>query len=191
MDPDHDVQNAVSLRRSQQVASLPLMFSVMSVLLLALALLAGCGQVTHAGGTSQSATSSATQSQSTGNSAAANGCPSKQLPVDGGVFRPDVTTTYNQDMGAAQPIALTHGQRLEIHLDPTVQWSLTITDPAHVVDGLTPAGWYDASLNACVWRFAVVGAGGAHLVFGGPIMCRPNIHCTAVLERVAFDVTAR
>ena len=158
-------------------------------------LLAGCGQVTHAGSTSltatPSATQSATKSPSARNSATANGCPSKQLPVDGGIFRPDVTITSSQDLGAAQSFALTQGQRLEIHLESTVQWSLTTTDPAHVLDSMTPAGWYDASLNACVWRFTAIGAGTDHLAFRGPVLCPPNIRCTAVLEQVAFDVTVR
>jgi hypothetical protein len=154
-------------------------------------LFAGCGQVTRVGSASLTATPSATQSQSTGNSATANGCPSKQIPVDRGVFRPDVTVTYSQDLGAAQPVALTHGQSLEIHLDPTVQWSPTITDPDRVLAGLTPAGWYDASPNACVWRFAAVSAGAAHLAFGGLVLCSPNIRCKAVLEQAEFDVTVR
>lgn len=154
-------------------------------------LLAGCGQVTHAGSTSLTATQSAIQSPSAGNGATANGCPSKQLPADGGIFRPDVTITSSQDLGATQSFALTQGQRLEIHLDPTTQWNLTTTDPAHVLDSMTPAGWYDASLNACVWRFTAVGAGTDHLAFRGPVLCPPNIRCTAVLEQVAFDVTVR
>jgi hypothetical protein len=154
-------------------------------------LLAGCGQVTHAGNTSLTATQDATQSQSTGGGATANGCPSKQIPVDSGVFHPAVTATYTLDQGAAQPVTLTQGQGLEIYLDPTVQWSLTLTDPAHALDGLTPAGWYDASLGACAWRFTASTAGTAHLAFKGPILCPPNIRCTAVLEQAAFDVTVR
>jgi hypothetical protein len=160
-------------------------------------LLGGCGQVTHAGSASLTATQAATpattpattQAQSTGNSTLANGCPSKQIPVDSGLFRPDVTVTYSQDQGVAQPVALTHGQRLEIQLSPNVQWSLTVADPNRVLEGMTPEGWYDASVNACLWRFAAISAGSVYLSFRGSILCLSNLHCTAVSEQAAFEVT--
>jgi hypothetical protein len=122
--------------------------------------------------------------------ASAKGCPSKQIPVDGGAFHPAVSTTYTLDQGAAQPVTIAQGQGLEIHLIPTVHWSLTISDPNHTLDGLAPAGWYDASLDACVWRFATSGAGVARLTFKGTILCQPNLHCKAALEEAAFEVTA-
>jgi hypothetical protein len=157
-------------------------------------LLAGCGQITRLGSASppamQSATQSATQSPSAGNGATANGCPTKQLPAPGGVFHPDVIVTSSEDLGAMQPIALTQGQRLEIRLDPTIQWSLTNADPAHVLQSSAPEGWYDATSNACVWRFVAVSAGSAQLTFGGLVLCRPaNVHCVAATERATFAVT--
>jgi hypothetical protein len=158
-------------------------------------LLAGCGHVTRLGSArpqaTQSVMPSVTQSPSVGNGATANGCPTKQLPVTGGVFHPDVIVTSSQDLGAAQSVSLTRGQRLEIRLDPTTQWSLTSADPAHVLQGSATEGWFDASLSACMWRFTAINAGVAHLTFHGVILCRPNIRCTAVFDEAAFVVTVR
>ena len=154
-------------------------------------LLVSCGQVSRAELASPTTPATAPAAQSTRGNVVAVGCPVQRAPSDANSFHPDVTITSSQDLGAAQPVALTQGQRLEIHLESTVQWSLTTTGPAHVLDSMTPAGWYDASLNACVWRFTAVGAGTDHLAFRGPVLCPPNIRCTAVLEQVAFDVTVR
>ena len=185
MNMYHEARNDTSDGLARRSASLPLM----PVLILAAMLFAGCVQVTRSGNAGQTQTQSAIPSPSTGDGVVVNGCPSKQLPVDRGVFHPDVTVTYSLDQGVAQPVALTHGQVLEIHLNPDVQWDLTITDTDHALQGSTPAGWYDTSANACAWRFAANTAGAAHLAFKGPVLCPPNIHCTAVLEQAAFDVT--
>jgi hypothetical protein len=157
-------------------------------------LLASCGQVTYSGSanftTTRAATPAPTQSQSTGGSATAYGCPSRQLPVDGGVFHPDVIVVYTLDQGAAQLVTLTHGQHLEIRLGPANQWSLTITDPSHILASTSSEGWYDLSANACVWRFTATSAGEAHLAFKGLFLCPPKVHCKAALDLAAFDVTA-
>jgi hypothetical protein len=157
-------------------------------------LLAGCGQVTRLGSAgppaARSATPSVAQAPSAGNGATANGCPTKQLPVTGGVFHPDLIVTSSQDLGATQPIALTRGQRLEIRLDPTTQWSLTSADPDHILQSSALEGWYDAASNACLWRFVAVSAGSAQLTFGGLVLCGPaNVHCVATMERATFAVT--
>jgi hypothetical protein len=158
-------------------------------------LLAGCGQVTQSRMVDQTSTQTSTpvanRSPAIGNDATANGCPSKQIPVDGGVFHADVTVTYTLDQGSAQPVTLSHGQHLEIHLDPLVQWGLTITDADHILQSSIPTGWYDASSKTCVWRFIVGSAGVAHLAFKGLVLCQPSIRCKAALEQAAFDVTAR
>lgn len=185
MNVYNEARNDTSDRVARRSASLLLM----PALMLAVSLLAGCAQVTRSGNAGQTQTQSPTPSPSTRDSMVMNGCPSKLLPADRGVFHPDVTVTYSLDQGAAQPVALTHGQVLEIHLIPNVQWGLTITDTDHALQGSTPAGWYDTSANACAWRFAANTAGAAHLAFKGPVLCPPNIHCTAVLEQAAFDVT--
>ena len=89
-----------------------------------------------------------------------------------------------------QPIALTQGQRLEIRLDPSTQWSLTSADPAHVLQSSAPVGWFDATSNACVWRFVAVSSGSAQLTFSGLVLCGPaNAHCVAAMERATFAVT--
>jgi hypothetical protein len=158
-------------------------------------LLAGCGQVTQSRMVDQTSTQTsrpvATHSPAIGNEASATGCPSKQIPVDGGAFHADVTVTYTLDQGAAQSITLTRGQGLEIRLSAANQWSLTITDPTHILASTPAEGWYDPPANACVWRFIAINSGHAHLTFKGLVLCPSNIRCIAALELAAFDVTAR
>jgi hypothetical protein len=178
----------------------PILLTAQGIALLASLLLIGCGQITQTESGSQSGSQSATQSAtqaasqtatttSTDHNTATNGCPSKQIPVDGGNFRPAVTATYTLDQGAVQPISVARGQGLEIHLAPTAQWSLTLSDADHTLESLAPEGWYDAPLDACVWRFAASNAGVARLDFRGLVLCQPNLHCKAALEAAAFAVT--
>jgi hypothetical protein len=155
-------------------------------------LLVSCGQATGAESNHPPTTAPPTlvpTSVRTG--AEPNGCLSQQIPSDAGAFHPDTIVTYTQDLGAPQPVALTPGQRVEIHLSPGAVWNLTIADPTHILASTPSEGWYNPSANACVWRFTAVGAGGARLAFKGLILCPPNTHCTAALEQAAFDVTTR
>jgi hypothetical protein len=166
-------------------------FSLLAAVTL-IALLAGCGQITQPGSDHPATNTTATQMPtSVPTTAVANGCPSRQAPADAGAFHPDLTVAYSLDQGAAQPVTLTHGQHLEIRLSPLNQWSLTITDPTHILASTSSEGWYDPSANACMWRFTAIGSGGAHLAFKGLVLCPPNIRCTAALDLAAFDVTAR
>jgi hypothetical protein len=160
-----------------------------AILLLALVLvLAACGQVTtvEVGSPSSTATSTALAQNGT---PAANGCPAKQVPADGATFSPDVTVT--QDATSPQPIALSRGQRLEIRLDPQTQWKLSATDPNGALSVQPPEGWYDASLHACIWRFAARNPGSAHLLLSGLVTCEPHPPCTAAVDTIEFDVTVR
>jgi hypothetical protein len=99
--------------------------------------------------------------------------------------------SYRLDQGAAQPVGLSSGQRLEIHLSPTSHWTLALSDPNHVLASAPPEGWYDPTTSACVWRFVASGAGVAQLAFKGLVLCPPNVHCKAALEQAAFAVAVR
>jgi hypothetical protein len=112
--------------------------------------------------------------------------------MTGGIFHPDVIITSSDDLGTAQSVSLTLGQRLEIRLDPTIQWSLTSADPGHILQSSAPEGWYDTSSNACVWRFVAVSAGSAQLTFSGLVLCQPaDVHCVAVAETATVEVAVR
>jgi hypothetical protein len=96
-----------------------------------------------------------------------------------------------QGTDAAQPIALAQGQRLEIRLAPSFTWELSVSDPGHILAGANPEGWYDAGLQACVWRFTAQGAGSAQLTFSGAAVCPYLKLCPSVEQTIAYGVTVR
>ena len=153
-------------------------------LLLIGGLLGGCGQTTQTG--SGEASSSATTTF--GHDAASNGCPAKQIPIDS-AFHAAVTTRYTLGQAPPAPVALDTGQGWEMQLPPTVKWTWTLTDPSTALESLAPAGWYDASLDACVWRFAGVGTGVAQVRFSGPLLCQSGVRCTGPVEVVTISVS--
>jgi hypothetical protein len=148
--------------------------------------LAGCGQATQAG----SGRTASSPTTTFGHDAASNGCPAKQIPIDG-AFQAAVTTRYTLGQQPPSAVELAVGQGWEIHLPPTVTWTWMLTDPNPALETVAPAGWYDMSLDACVWRFAATGAGSAQLHFSGPLLCQSGVRCTGPLEVITFSVSVR
>jgi hypothetical protein len=158
--------------------------------------LAACGQLTAgnegpAGG--QVPTSTPAQgtppASSHFNRATVDGCPAQQAPADAASFRPDIVATQNG--GPSQAISLTGGQRLEIRLDPHYRWQLATSDPDHTLTSTATQGWYDGSLDSCVWQFTAASAGSAQLSYRGSIVCPPLELCPADEQAVSYQVAVR
>ncbi|HST88814.1 MAG TPA: hypothetical protein VLJ14_10580 [Ktedonobacterales bacterium] len=92
--------------------------------------------------------------------------------------------------GIEQHVALHQGQTVEFRLGTTFEWLLLVSDPAHVLSAQQPRGAYDSQLNLCVWRFAVVAAGTAHLTFDGEPHCKGGTTCPQLALEQEYDVTS-
>lgn len=172
--------------------------------LLALALLSACGVSgqdarggTHTNGTPRQATATsasamtdaATATTAPGNTsaipsdtvtAALNGCPVKQAPANAALASNAVVVKQTGAM--EQQVTVTQGQLLAIQFAPAFRWTLSVQDPNHTLAPGRPNGWYDAGLNACVWRFTVVAQGTAVLTYSGVAIC----HVGSVCQQLAF-----
>ncbi len=183
MNMYHEARNDTSDGLARRSASLPLM----PALMLAAVLFAGCVQVTRSGNAGQTQTQSATQSPSTGDGVVVNGsvqtAPRRSRRVPSRCHRYLQPRSRRGATCRAQ-----HGQVLEILLTPDVQWGLTITDTDHALQGqLQRAGTTHPQTLAH-------GVSPQTLLEPQPRLqgSRPlptGIHCTAVLEQAAFDVT--
>jgi hypothetical protein len=129
---------------------------------------------------------------------AINGCAAAQAPAEAATFKANVIVSQSaqgtqgtQGTDAAQPIALAQGQRLEIRLAPSFTWELSVSDPGHILAGANPEGWYDASVQACIWRFTAQGAGSAQLTFAGAAVCPYLKLCPSVEQTITYGVTVR
>ncbi len=153
--------------------------------LMLLALLAGC-----APGTSSTASSpgSPTQTATAASGATGqNGCTSQNPPATAGT-KADVVVTF---AGGAdgQKVALNKGQTLEVRLPASMRWSLSVQGDASVLSAATDNGWYDASGDACVWRFAAAKQGTATLAFAGVAVCKPHTQCPTLATSQEYDIT--
>lgn len=162
-----------------------------------ISLLAACGHVTAGEQSVQQSVQSGSPSAASTptarvGTAAYNGCPAQQAPADAGSFKPDMIVSQNpQSASSAQPIALVRGQRLEIRLEPMVQWQLNLSDPDHTLANSASEGWYDGTLKACIWHFTAIGTGSAQLNYSGPVVCPPLKLCPAVEQELIYHVSVR
>lgn len=152
---------------------------------LVLAFLAACAPGASSTGSSPgSPTQTATTAAS--GTAGPNGCPSQSPPANAGT-KADVVVNF---AGGAQgkTVTLNKGQTLEVRLPSTMRWSLNVQGDASVLTASAGNGWYDASLNSCVWRFAAANQGNATLAFAGVMVCRPNSECSEIAVAQEYDV---
>lgn len=145
-----------------------------------LALLAACGgSVSTAGG-------APTRTPVTGGTSI--GCPTHLIPVDP-LPAPDVVLTQQSDPGSnVKTVHVNVGQSIEIRLPAAFAWRLART-PDAVLTLASPAGWYNASLRTCVWRFGAASAGTVALDFAGAIVCDPGKACPALAAAAQYQIT--
>ncbi|HEV2237953.1 MAG TPA: hypothetical protein VGR57_14935 [Ktedonobacterales bacterium] len=155
--------------------------ALLAVLCLAcLALLAACGSGVSPVG------SAPTRTPTPGGTSV--GCPSQLIPVDP-LPAPDVVLTQQSDPGSnVKTVRVSVGQSIEIRLPAAFAWRLAHA-PDAVLTMASPAGWYNANLRACVWRFAAASAGMVHLDFAGAIVCDPGKICPALAAAAQYQIT--
>ncbi len=144
-----------------------------------LTLLAACGS----GGSSVGGTPTHTPT-STG-----NGCPSKLIPVDS-PRPPDIVLTQQSDPGSnVKTVSAAQGQTIEIRLPASFTWQLSRGTPGPVLEMANPAGWYNSTLRACIWRFGAASAGTVQLEFAGGLACEPGKVCPALAAVALYKIT--
>lgn len=147
-------------------------------LVVAFALLAGCGSAASGAGAKVAATPAP-------GSADLNGC---QVQAAGGLLKvPDVTATQSETL--PQPVSLTKGQILEIRLPATVRWSLNPADVSSVLNAESAQSLYEASDSSCMWQFTAKASGAIELDFSGGLVCSPGAACPALARLMSFAVT--
>ena len=117
-----------------------------------------------------------------------NGCLTQLIPVDP---QAAATVVVGQVSGG-NPTAVTvnTGQSFEIHLSPAFRWQLRSTDPTQLLSATTPEGWFNSTLNVCVWRFSATKAGSATLSFSGGAYCVAGQPCSQVAVVANYTVTS-
>jgi hypothetical protein len=155
--------------------------------------LSGCGvrtatsQSSAASATNPAATSAPTSTGATIHDTASNACPLAQAPEDATSFTPDIIVSG--DGGPIHTVSLRRSQRLEIRLDPQIQWTLRVDDLNHTLVGARSQGWHDPKSNTCVWRFTAQAAGDAQLVFTGTQPCPPLKFCPSSDRSATYRLT--
>jgi hypothetical protein len=153
------------------------------VCLACLALLAACGSGIGTG------TSTAGGSPTGTPGFTGIGCPSQLIPVDPPLHPPDVVLTQQSDPGSTvKTVAVAVGQSIEIRLPASFSWRLSRA-PDSVLALQNPAGWYDSTLNACIWRFGAASTGTVDLDFAGAIVCEPGKVCPALAAIARYHIT--
>jgi hypothetical protein len=116
-----------------------------------------------------------------------NGCPIKQPPSNTAAHPADVVVGPPSSMH--EQVTVQQGRTLEIRLRPQFRWSLSTQDRAHSLTSAQPNGWYDASLQVCVWRFTAVASGTADLTYTGTAVCQGGAPCPQFAINEDFTVT--
>lgn len=125
-------------------------------------------------------------------SASLNGCKTQQAPSN--LPPADVVLTGAGQGSTPTSDFTTHGkvkqgQTLEIHLTATVNWQMSTSPDAHVLQVEDPQSWYDAPDTACVWRMKALGNGETKFEFTGGLVCPPQQACPAIAALARFDIT--
>jgi hypothetical protein len=174
----------------RQVRSLDLV--TLLVITVLVSLLVGCGAAPMRSSTATTSSPAPTATSAKINGATSQGCASGQSSAGDASFKPDVVVTQDaQVAGTTQPITLSLGQRLEIRLQSMFNWEQMAPDASIVLASAGAQGWYDASRNACVWRFTAVSMGDVTLTFDGVIVCPPLKLCPSMEQSVAYRVTVQ
>jgi hypothetical protein len=170
--------------------------AVTAVVLLTSALV-GCGVTTSpsAAGAGPTSTNSPlptpTAHQPVVGGASLNGCGAQQAPANAGT-RGDVIVHGGGGqyaVGQAAPTtSLRKGQTLEVQLPAGFHWTLMKPSANTVLTAAANNGWYDASLQSCIWRFTAAAIGSASLQYAGRQVCAPGAKCPTFLVEEEFHV---
>lgn len=159
------------------------------ILLLALLLLlAGCGGAGASSGAQPPATvtGGATATPTVGGvSATTTGCPQATQIVQWPSPPTVIVTTAQTAKGATVQV----GQSLEVALPFGHKWTLGLDAGQPALALSTPAGYGDASLQSCIWRFTTKQAGQVTLTFSSAPICQPHRDCSQAIGLLRIPIT--
>jgi hypothetical protein len=86
-------------------------------------------------------------------------------------------------------VTIKRGRNLDFDMTSSIQWLLTTPPSADILATAQPAGWYNATIQACVWRFGAVSKGTALVGFTGVDLCAPNAACARLALPPHYHIT--
>jgi hypothetical protein len=102
---------------------------------------------------------------------------------------PQVGSTATPGSGAPTTVTIERGQSLDLDMTSSIQWTLSTPPAAGVLATVQPAGWYNASIHACVWRFVAADTGSTLVGFTGVALCAPNAACARLTDPPRYRIT--
>ncbi len=125
-----------------------------------------------------------TQPSTTG-AAAFNGCP-------GAAVQPNwpgnaALTIAPADANSIKTIAA--GNDLEFVLPSNAVWKFSRQNGN--LQLLQPAGYFDSTRSACIWRFSAPSAGESQLYFTRQMLCKPGNVCSGIIILYTFTIQAQ
>jgi hypothetical protein len=142
--------------------------------------LAACGATSTSTATSPAGGSTTTSATPT--PAPATGCP---LPTQA-VQRPPADVVV-RPLTAEQPVDAKVGQTIEVQLPFGHKWAL-FPLATTIVSLQSPAGYGDASVQSCIWRFTATAAGNGQLVYLVSPICQTGVECPNYMARFTIDL---
>lgn len=144
-------------------------------------LLAACGKQTTANSQGAAITTTFTPSP------ALNGCSTQHIPVDSPIGVKYVIVQGT--IGTNTSINAQTGQTIEFRMPANSVWNPEIIDTAGILSELSPAGWYNSALKACIWRYAATKSGTATIHFNGSLFCPPKEQCSQIAFTSSYIIT--
>ncbi len=132
--------------------------------------------------TATSPASSTTTSRTTPTATAATGCP---LPTQTVQRAP--ANVIVRPLTDVQPVNASVGQTIEVQLPFGHKWAL-FPAMSTLVTLQTPAGYGDASVQSCIWRFTAATAGTGQIVYLVSPVCGAGVECPNYMARFTIDL---
>lgn len=112
------------------------------------------------------------------------GCP---LPTQ--VVSRAPATVIERPVGTGvKPVSLKVGQTVEVQLPFGHKWALFPMSSA-ILSLQSPAGYGDASVQSCIWRFQAAQTGSENLTFIEQPLCDTGVECPNYVTQVEIPVT--
>ncbi len=96
-------------------------------------------------------------------------------------------TIVPAEANAIKSIAI--GSDLEVVLPANAVWKFNHQNGS--LKMLQPAGYYDSTRSACIWRFTAQSAGQSQLYFTRQMLCKPGNVCSGIIILYTFTIQAQ
>jgi hypothetical protein len=141
--------------------------------------LAACGVTSTTGGAGTTATSPTATSKPT-----STGCPLPNQMIS----RAPANVTVRPVSEGVKPVSITVGQIIEVQLPFGHRWALFPPGSSDLTVQ-SPAGYGDASVQSCIWRFQGAQAGSETLIFEEQPLCQSGMECPNYVTQIQIPVT--